>query len=483
MKSHSSCMFSKHKYTRRNFLKTAGAVTAGLLINPFKRSKNLYALTSQGISDYSAQVAVTQAFDYSDPALIKQKVQHLFEVLGGISDVVSAGDKVGVKINLTGGSSNANNPKHQGKDITETMWTHPTVLRAVCELLLDSGVNANDLYIVEAIWDAESYINFGYKTVQDDLGIQFVNLNEAAPYADFMAKETGDNHYYYDSFTLNRILDEINVYVSIPKMKQHYDAGVTHTMKNQIGITPLAYYYQNGYRGHLHFDGGNIRTHLPRSIVDLNLARPVNLGVVDGILTAYGGEGVWNPTFEPIEYDLLLAGKDPVATDSICSFRMDNDPEANKFQLPSGEECDNYLILANQIGMGTNILSEIELVGDGAHLLNISDKDSPLANVPDRIKLHQNYPNPFNPSTTIKFDLPKTSKATLKIFNILGEEVNTLISERLPAGSYSYEWSRPAGIASGMYLYRLEVRDLSTDSPRGQARRGYVETRRMVLMK
>ena len=84
--------------------------------------------------------------------------------------------------------------------------------------------------------------------------------------------------------------------------------------------------------------------------------------------------------------------------------------------------------------------------------------------------LYQNYPNPFNPSTTIEFDLPKTADLTLKIYNILGEEVATLVSDRLTAGSYAYEWSRPTGIASGVYLYRLQAGD-------------YVVTRKMILMK
>jgi hypothetical protein len=87
-----------------------------------------------------------------------------------------------------------------------------------------------------------------------------------------------------------------------------------------------------------------------------------------------------------------------------------------------------------------------------------------------KYKLSQNYPNPFNPSTTIEFALPKTNAVTLKIYNILGEEVVTLVSDRLTDGSYSYEWSRPAGIASGVYLYQLKAGD-------------FVETRKMVLMR
>lgn len=92
--------------------------------------------------------------------------------------------------------------------------------------------------------------------------------------------------------------------------------------------------------------------------------------------------------------------------------------------------------------------------------------------IPEEFALFQNYPNPFNPSTTIDFDLPKTSQVSLKIFNILGEEVATLVSDRLTAGNYSYNWdaSRSAGMASGIYLYRLQAGD-------------FVETRKMVLMR
>jgi hypothetical protein len=81
-----------------------------------------------------------------------------------------------------------------------------------------------------------------------------------------------------------------------------------------------------------------------------------------------------------------------------------------------------------------------------------------------------NYPNPFNLTTQIEFSINKSRFIELKIFNILGEEVATLVSDRLTAGSYSYEWSRPAGIASGVYLYRLEAGE-------------FVDTKKMVLMR
>jgi glucuronoarabinoxylan endo-1,4-beta-xylanase len=83
--------------------------------------------------------------------------------------------------------------------------------------------------------------------------------------------------------------------------------------------------------------------------------------------------------------------------------------------------------------------------------------------------LHQNYPNPFNPSTIIEFNLPVTSKVTLKVFNILGEEVATLLSASLLLGSHSVTWDA-SNLASGVYLYRLQAGD-------------YVETRKMILMR
>jgi hypothetical protein len=88
---------------------------------------------------------------------------------------------------------------------------------------------------------------------------------------------------------------------------------------------------------------------------------------------------------------------------------------------------------------------------------------------PSTFRLIQNYPNPFNPSTIIEFVLPKISDVTLNIYNILGEKVSTLVSDRLSAGSYSYEWDA-SDLSSGVYLYRLETE-------------GFVETKKMILMR
>lgn len=87
----------------------------------------------------------------------------------------------------------------------------------------------------------------------------------------------------------------------------------------------------------------------------------------------------------------------------------------------------------------------------------------------DNFILFPAYPNPFNPTTTIEFSLPKTSTVTLKIYNILGEEVATLLSASLLSGSHSIQWDA-SNLPSGLYLYRLETGD-------------HVETKKMILMK
>lgn len=458
MKNDNGKDFPNKKFTRREFLNTLGLTTAGLLVTPFIRSTNVKAYGHESVSSFLAQVAVTEADNY-DRSFIKQKVQHLFESIGGNGDVVKPGDKVAIKINLTGGSGSASSPKLNGKPITETMWTHPEVLRAVTELIIDSGVSATDIYFVEAIWDAASYNNFGYLDVQQSLGVQMVNLNSKEPYASFIEKPVGENKFFYDSFTLNQILADVAVYVSIPKMKQHYEAGVTHSLKNQIGIVPIQFYMQNmwdGMRSKLHFEGGDIGTHLPRSICDLNLARPVHLAVIDGIKNAVGGEGAWNPTFVPAENHVLLAGKDPIATDSIASYLMGNDPEAEKLQLPDGvRQCDNHLELLHQKGVGTNQMSEIEVVGDGARLVTSTRPNKEVTN-PDGFQLFQNYPNPFNGSTTINFYSPQLDNVTIKLYNITGKEIETLIAGEVPAGLHELHWTAKH-LTSGVYIYKLQA--------------------------
>jgi photosystem II stability/assembly factor-like uncharacterized protein len=91
------------------------------------------------------------------------------------------------------------------------------------------------------------------------------------------------------------------------------------------------------------------------------------------------------------------------------------------------------------------------------------------AEIPNKFLLHQNYPNPFNPATKIKFSLPKAGLVSLKIYNLLGQQVSELVNQNLNAGVYEYNFDG-AGLPSGVYFYRLETG-------------GVIETKRMMLIK
>ena len=77
-------------------------------------------------------------------------------------------------------------------------------------------------------------------------------------------------------------------------------------------------------------------------------------------------------------------------------------------------------------------------------------------NLPKEFRLQQNYPNPFNPSTTIRFAIPQRSDVTLKLYDILGRKVATLVDERLKTGEYNVVFDASA-LASGVYVYRIQA--------------------------
>ncbi len=116
--------------------------------------------------------------------------------------------------------------------------------------------------------------------------------------------------------------------------------------------------------------------------------------------------------------------------------------------------CDNHFTLG--------------MVGSfNAAVTSVNNQQS--SQLPPSFRLEDNYPNPFNPSTTIKYELPRTSHVTLKVYNILGSEVATLLDEEMSAGVHSVQWDA-SGVSSGVYLYQLTA---------GK----FVQTRRMVLLR
>ena len=92
----------------------------------------------------------------------------------------------------------------------------------------------------------------------------------------------------------------------------------------------------------------------------------------------------------------------------------------------------------------TYIITNIEQLTDGINTYNLSN----------------NYPNPFNPSTAINYQIPELSFVSLKVYDVLGSEIATLVNEEKPSGRYEVEFSAKGGakgLSSGVYLYRLQA--------------------------
>ena len=97
----------------------------------------------------------------------------------------------------------------------------------------------------------------------------------------------------------------------------------------------------------------------------------------------------------------------------------------------------------------------------------VDEKDN--GEIPTAFALEQNYPNPFNPSTTISYSIPKQSYVILKIYDILGNEIATLVNEEKPTGTYELNWNA-LNLPSGVYFYQLKAGS-------------FVESKKMILMK
>lgn len=109
------------------------------------------------------------------------------------------------------------------------------------------------------------------------------------------------------------------------------------------------------------------------------------------------------------------------------------------------------------------------LVDLGETVTGVGEPATPIANVPEEFYLSQNYPNPFNPTTNIQFAVPQKSRVTLKIFDLLGKEVRTLIDEEMQPGEYSHLFDA-GDLASGVYFYQLQAG-------------GFVASKKLLLMK
>ena len=132
-------------------------------------------------------------------------------------------------------------------------------------------------------------------------------------------------------------------------------------------------------------------------------------------------------------------------------------------------EINNYNYIDNVSNLNANsLLYRLKQIDyDGSY--EYSDEVFVNDIAPATYQLLQNYPNPFNPTTIISYGIPVKSNVVLKVFDLIGNEVATLVNEYKPAGTYEVEWNA-SGLPSGVYFYQLQTE-------------GYIETKKMLLLK
>jgi hypothetical protein len=137
-----------------------------------------------------------------------------------------------------------------------------------------------------------------------------------------------------------------------------------------------------------------------------------------------------------------------------------------------------YIVFAQIIAQGSNNINSVQVLKQYSDEIRNYYNDcftavtlgiSTISTIVSEYSLKQNYPNPFNPVTKIEFSFPKSGNVEVKIYDALGKEISTLVTEKLSPGVYSVNWDG-TDYPSGVYFYKLITGD-------------YAETRKMVLIK
>jgi hypothetical protein len=129
----------------------------------------------------------------------------------------------------------------------------------------------------------------------------------------------------------------------------------------------------------------------------------------------------------------------------------------------SGSGMDTLVTINTSTGIATK-LGSLKTTGLNAIAISPEEPDEVIATnniIPGKYVLFQNYPNPFNPSTTFRYSIPSESKVIIKVYDLLGKEIETLVNEEKPTGTYEVSWN--AGkLSSGVYFYRMQAGNYSS---------------------
>jgi uncharacterized protein (DUF362 family) len=338
----------------------------------------------------ASPVAISKCASYDDA--VTAKLSTMFDQLGGLPKLVR-NKTVTIKLNMTGGPNN----KLQGMAVGRTHYTHPKVVGAVAYLMGQAG--AKRIRFVESPWAWTGPLEQVMTDAGWDVralasaakGVEFENTNALCTRKQYARFKFPGTAYMYPEYLLSQAYEETDVFVSLAKLKQHADCGVTLSLKNCFGCVPASIYGDDagvdepnekprsgrlavvhyGRRQpakiappELHPGTSNIAgVRVSRVVADLALVRPIHLAILDGVESMAGGEGPWIRGTRPVTPGVLIAGLNPVCTDAVSTAVMGFNPRAGKGEAPFYRNAENTLTLAEAHGVGTTDLKRIEVRG------------------------------------------------------------------------------------------------------------------------
>lgn len=381
--------------TRRDWLVLSGLAAGAVAARPAKgaRITEEARATSPGPAE-PVSVAKVRSYDEDLTARFRQ----MFDQIGGIDQQVK-GKTVGIKLNLTGDG------RFPGYTVGETHWVHPRVVGAAVAAF--GALGAKRIRILEGAEKRKP----GYKLEDKMLsgGWDVNAIRNAAPLVEFEDTDrlgqgkqfsllkVQSKPYVFPGFLVNHSYEDCDFFVSLGKMKNHEEMGLTICIKNLFGTTPLGVYgdreqvFHYGYKqapagAPVEVDPQSTRYEgwrLPRILVDILGARPVDLAIADGINSMVGGEGPWVLGSKPVHPGILVVGKNCVNTDTVAAACMGYNPRAGRHEAPyrvfknpkdhpsdqlhpdneTFQYADNMMLLAEAAGLGSADLTKIDVRG------------------------------------------------------------------------------------------------------------------------
>jgi uncharacterized protein (DUF362 family) len=257
---------------------------------------------------------------------IREMVVRALDLIGGVNDLISKGDRVLIKPNIS----------YEIKP-GEAELSDPRVAKAIYDILCGMGAKPIIAESSAAGVDGEAaFKSAGYYDLRDQ-GYEVVNLKKPKAYETITL--SNPNAKVLKKVEVWELASQIDVIISLPVIKTHVHLPATLSLKNMKGLLP------DSEKKKFHNKYG-----LFQAIADLNLVVKPHLAIVDGIFCREGSGYPWS---EEIEMDLILAGKDPVAVDTVTLLVMGFDPKQQK-----------DTVLAEKHGIGTMDLNKIQVVGE-----------------------------------------------------------------------------------------------------------------------